>query len=50
VIEAVMDKVEDLKKVASLPSSMQENAAFQVKLTFYLQSNFALNKVSNFYR
>lgn len=30
VIEDVMDKVEDLKKVASLPSSMQENAAFQV--------------------
>lgn len=31
VIEDVMDRVEDLKKVASLPSSMQENAAFQVK-------------------
>ncbi|KAK3099540.1 hypothetical protein FSP39_006015 [Pinctada imbricata] len=31
VCEDVMDRVEDLKKVASLPSSMQENAAFQVK-------------------
>ncbi|KAH3717803.1 hypothetical protein DPMN_060599 [Dreissena polymorpha] len=31
IFEAVMEKVEDLKKVASLPSSMQENAAFQVK-------------------
>ncbi|OWF48967.1 uncharacterized protein LOC110452456 [Mizuhopecten yessoensis] len=31
VIEDVMDRVEDLKKVASLPSSMQENAAFQVQ-------------------
>ena len=31
VCEDVMDRVEDLKQVASLPSSMQENAAFQVK-------------------
>lgn len=31
VIEDVMERVEDLKKIASLPSSMQENAAFQVK-------------------
>ncbi|WAQ98934.1 hypothetical protein MAR_023307 [Mya arenaria] len=31
IIDAVMDKVEDLKKVASLPSSMQENMAFPVK-------------------
>ena len=30
IVEAVMDKVDDLKKVASLPSSMQENMAFQV--------------------
>ncbi|KAJ8298202.1 hypothetical protein KUTeg_024733 [Tegillarca granosa] len=29
IIEDVMDRVEDLKKVASLPSSMQENAGFQ---------------------
>lgn len=31
VIEEIMDKTEDLKKYASLPSSMQENAAFQLK-------------------
>jgi hypothetical protein len=31
IIDDVMDRVEDLKKIASLPSSMQENAAFQVK-------------------
>ena len=31
VIEDVMDRVEDLKMVASLPSSMQENAGFTVK-------------------
>ena len=30
VMDEIMDRVEDLKKVASLPSSMQENAAFQV--------------------
>ena len=34
VMDEIMDRVEDLKKVASLPSSMQENAAFQVKLYF----------------
>lgn len=34
VIDDVMDRVEDLKKIASLPSSMQENAAFQVTLSF----------------
>lgn len=31
VIEDIMDRVEDLKKVASLPSSMQENIGFTVK-------------------
>ncbi|KAL3880854.1 hypothetical protein ACJMK2_033060 [Sinanodonta woodiana] len=31
IIEEITEKVEDLKKIASLPSSMQENAAFQVK-------------------
>ncbi|KAK3099667.1 hypothetical protein FSP39_007752 [Pinctada imbricata] len=31
ITENVMDNVEDLKKVASLPSNLQENAAFQVK-------------------
>ncbi|KAL4229729.1 hypothetical protein ACF0H5_010118 [Mactra antiquata] len=31
VIDDVMDRVEDLKKIAALPSNMQENAAFQVK-------------------
>lgn len=30
VIDDVMDRVEDLKKIAALPSNMQENAAFQV--------------------
>jgi hypothetical protein len=31
VVEDIMDRVEDLKTVASLPSNMQENVAFQVK-------------------
>lgn len=31
VIDDIMDRVEDLKKVASLPSSMQENIGFTVK-------------------
>lgn len=31
VIEDIMDRVEDLKTVASLPSSMQENIGFTVK-------------------
>ena len=31
VLNDIMDRVEDLKKIASLPSSMQENAAFQVR-------------------
>ena len=33
VMDEIMDRVEDLKKIASLPSSMQENAAFQVSIS-----------------
>ena len=41
VMDEIMDRVEDLKKVASLPSSMQENAAFQVNSFFFIhQGNF----------
>lgn len=36
VMDEIMDRVEDLKKVASLPSSMQENAAFQVCFYFVI--------------
>lgn len=38
IIDDVMDKVEDLKKIASLPSSMQENAAFQVNRSLLFSS------------
>ncbi|XP_046578754.1 uncharacterized protein LOC124286423 [Haliotis rubra] len=31
IIAEMIDRAEDLKKIASLPSSMQENAAFQLK-------------------
>ncbi|XP_050417814.1 uncharacterized protein LOC126831167 [Patella vulgata] len=31
IIEDMIDRVDDLRKIASLPSSMQENAGFQVK-------------------
>ncbi|XP_041359767.1 uncharacterized protein LOC121376057 [Gigantopelta aegis] len=51
VIDDMIDRSEDLKKVASLPSSMQENAAFQVKTVdevppIKTQLNFTKREIS----
>ena len=51
VIDDMIDRSEDLKKVASLPSSMQENAAFQIKTVdevppIKTQLNFTKREIS----